>query len=426
MKKTVKIACSGVTTFLPIESLKELQGELKSLSVEDYKKMKQEILDTGFAFPIHVWEDKDGATWIVGGHQRKRGLEEMKKEGFNVPDVPVVYVEADDIKGARRRVMQDITQYGRVERQGLYEFMSAAELNFDNLSKSFRIPDLNLDDFNKEFFEDNAVPPGGEDDGGGALPKESKTKKGDIWVLGKNRLMCGDATMIDDVDKLMKNEKADMVFTDPPYNVDYTGKTKKSLKIENDEMGDEKFKQLLLTSFSNMKLHSKDGSSIYIAHADSEGINFRTAMVEAGWMMKQCLIWVKQTLVMGRQDYHWKHEPILYGWSPGASHNWLTDRKQTTVLEFDRPQRSEEHPTMKPVPLVEYLIGNSCPEKGLVLDLFGGSGTTMIAAQNIGRSANLMELDSRYCDVILNRWAKVSGADPVRDDGTKWSDLQKK
>jgi DNA modification methylase len=215
--------------------------------------------------------------------------------------------------------------------------------------------------------------------------------------------------VLDDVQKLMGEEKADMVWTDPPYNVAYEGKTKDALKIQNDEMSAESFYQFIYDAYSNMLMFTKPGGAIYVAHADSEGMNFRKALVDSGWLLKQCLIWVKQALVMGRQDYHWKHEPILYGWAPGASHNWYSDRKQTTVLEFDRPSRNAEHPTMMPIELIEYCLTNSCAAKGLVLDLFGGSGSTLIACEKTGRKAALVELDPRYCDVIVARWEKYTG-----------------
>ncbi len=253
-----------------------------------------------------------------------------------------------------------------------------------------------------------------------ALPENvsPKTKIGDIYQLGRHRLICGDATVLTDIDKLMAGEKADCIWTDPPYNVAYTGKTKDSLTIENDKMGGEDFYNLLYAAFNNMFLHTNPGGAIYIAHADTEGMNFRKAMVDAGWLLKQCLIWVKQTLVMGRQDYHWKHEPILYGWAAGASHNWYSDRTQTTVLEFNRPSRNADHPTMKPVELVEYCLGNSCPPKGLVLDSFGGSGTTLIACEKSGRRANLSELDPKYCDVIVRRWEDYTGQKAELIDGS--------
>lgn len=240
-------------------------------------------------------------------------------------------------------------------------------------------------------------------------PHEPISKPGDVYRLGRHRLMCGNSTNLHDVERLMESDKADMVWTDPPYNVAYEGKTKDALKIQNDEMSAENFYQFLYDAYSNMFMVTKPGGAIYVAHADSEGMNFRKALTDSGWLLKQCLIWVKQTLVMGRQDYHWKHEPILYGWVPGAAHSWYSDRKQTTVLEFNRPSRNAEHPTMKPVELVEYCLENSSRSLDIILDLFGGSGTTLIASEKLGRCARLMELDPKYCDVIVTRWEKYTG-----------------
>lgn len=281
-------------------------------------------------------------------------------------------------------------------------------------------PDFNLDMLGIKGFvlEPAELIPQADEDDCPEPPEEPTSKRGDVFKLGRHRLLCGDSTILDDVQKLMGEQKADMVWTDPPYNVAYEGKTKESLTIQNDEMSDDSFYKFLYDAYLNMLMFTKPGGAIYVAHADSEGANFRKALTGAGWLLKQCLIWVKQTLVLGRQDYHWKHEPILYGWAPGASHQWFTDRKQTTVLEFNRPNRNAEHPTMKPVELIEYCLTNSCPRGGLVLDLFGGSGSTLIAAEKMGLSAALVELDPKYCDVIVRRWEKYTGNKAELVNGT--------
>jgi len=247
------------------------------------------------------------------------------------------------------------------------------------------------------------------DDDVPSAPTVARTIPGTLYRLGGHRLLCGDATKIGDVERLMGGERADMVWTDPPYNVAYVGKTEDSLTIENDRMLDGEFRQFLCDAFTAAFAVTEAGGAIYVAHADSEGENFRGAVRESGWLFKQCLMWAKNSMVLGRQDYQWKHEPILYGWKPGAAHKWFSDRKQTTVLEYDRPSRSPEHPTMKPVALVEYCIRNSSPKGGKVLDLFGGSGTTLMACQASGRSAYLLELDPIYCDVIVRRWEEHTG-----------------
>ena len=236
-------------------------------------------------------------------------------------------------------------------------------------------------------------------------------KKGDVWKLGNHRLMCGDSTNPEDIEKLMDGMKADLLITDPPYNVAYEGKTKDKLTIQNDSMDDASFRQFLIDAFSAANRFLKDGGVFYIWHADSEGLNFRYACKEAGWKVRQCLIWLKNSMVMGRQDYQWKHEPCLYGWKDGAAHFWNSDRKQTTILEFDKPTKSEQHPTMKPVNLFAYQIKNSSKQGEYVLDLFGGSGSTLIACEQLNRRCFMMELDPHYCDVILQRYINFKGSD---------------
>jgi site-specific DNA-methyltransferase (adenine-specific) len=235
------------------------------------------------------------------------------------------------------------------------------------------------------------------------------TVLGDVWLLDKHRVMCGDSTSIDAVEKLMDKGLADSLITDPPYNVAYVGKTKDAMTIQNDRMSDDSFRQFLRDAFVAGDAVMKQGAVFYIWHADLEGYNFRGACKDAGWTVRQCLIWKKQTLVMGRQDYHWKHEPCLYGWKEGAGHLWATDRKQTTILEFDRPLKSTLHPTMKPVELIEYQVLNNTKGQDVVLDLFAGSGSTLIACEKTGRINRSMELDPKYCDVIVQRWQAFTG-----------------
>lgn len=240
------------------------------------------------------------------------------------------------------------------------------------------------------------------------------SKTGDLWILGKHRLLCGDSTKEEEVNRLMDGKQADLYVTDPPYNVSYTGKTKDALTIENDEMADGDFRQFLIDSFAAADANMKPGAAFYIWHADSEGYNFRGACKDTGWDVRECLIWNKNTMVLGRQDYQWKHEACLYGWKPGASHNWYSDRKQTTVIDMDKPQRNGEHPTMKPVKLFAYLIQNSSKEGDIVLDSFGGSGTTIMACEKLEREARLMELDPRYVDVIVRRYIRETGDENVK------------
>lgn len=244
---------------------------------------------------------------------------------------------------------------------------------------------------------------------------ESVCQSGDLWQLGRHRLMCGDSTQNEAVERLMGGEKADILITDPPYNVDYVGKTKDALKIQNDKMSNDNFRSFLRDAYRVANSVMRDGAVFYIWHAESEGYNFRGACADIGWRVRQCLIWNKNCMVLGRQDYHWKHEPCLYGWKEGA-HTWASDRKQTTVLNFDRPMRSDIHPTMKPVKLFDYQIRNNTHEGDKVLDLFGGSGTTIIACEHNGRNAYVMEMDPHYCDVIIKRFENLTGKKAVKVD----------
>lgn len=256
------------------------------------------------------------------------------------------------------------------------------------------------------------------------VPADPITKPGDVWLMGKHRLLCGDSTSVDDMEKLTAGQLVDMWLTDPPYNVAYEGGTKDKLTIQNDNMGDEQFRAFLRDAYVTADAVMKPGAVFYIWHADSEGYNFRGAARDAGWQVRQCLIWKKSSQVMGRQDFHWKHEPCLYGWKDGAAHLWANDRKQTTVLEFDKPSRNGEHPTMKPVAIFEYQLLNNTKGGDIVLDSFAGSGTAAIAAEQNGRVAYLMELDPRYCDVIIKRWQDFTGKAAILEgDGRTFDEI---
>ena len=237
-------------------------------------------------------------------------------------------------------------------------------------------------------------------------------ESGQLWQLGEHRLLCGDSTKAFDLEKLMIGEKAALWITDPPYNVAYEGGT--GLTIQNDDMDDSSFRAFLVAAYRAADAVMNEGAVFYVWHADSEGFNFRGAAHDIGWKVRQCLIWVKSSLVMGRQDYQWKHEPCLYGWKEGASHFWASDRKQTTVLEFNKPKRNGEHPTMKPIELFSYQIQNSSKTGDVILDSFGGSGTTLIACEQLKRKARIMELDAKYVAVILQRWADATGKTPIK------------
>ena len=247
-------------------------------------------------------------------------------------------------------------------------------------------------------------------------PEVAISRPGEVYVLGQHRLLCGDSTKAEDVKKLVGEVQIDLWLTDPPYNVAYEGSN--GLKIQNDSMEDSKFREFLRTAFAHAEKALKPGGPFYIFHADSEGYNFRGACHDVGLKVRQCLVWKKNALVLGRQDYQWIHEPCLYGWKDGAGHEWFGDRAQTTVMEFQKPKKNDVHPTMKPVEMLIYLLRNSTQRGNIVLDTFGGSGSTLIACEQTGRVCKTMELDPKYCDVIRCRWAEFKFG-----EGCDWAAL---
>jgi len=342
--------------------------------------------------------------YILAGNHRYLAA---KKRGFT--EVPVLWIEVDD-KTAKRILLAD----NRTSDLAGYDDEKLAallrELSADQDLAGSGYTEADLDDLLLEVAggNDDTAPPAEEDDEevDASLPEEPESKIGEVYALGPHRLICGDATSVTDLDKVLGGRQADLLWTDPPYGVAYEGKTKKKLTIQNDAMEGEAFYTFLLEAFSTASTGMRPGACFYIAHADSQGHHFRRAVLESGWKLSQCLIWAKDQFVLGRSDYHWRHEPILYGWKDGAAHRAVKDRTQDTVWEFARPRRNEEHPTMKPVPLIERAIRNSTAAGELVLDPFGGSGSTLIAAARAGRVAALIEIDPRYCDVIRRRWAR--------------------
>ncbi|OPX88615.1 MAG: DNA adenine methyltransferase YhdJ [Pelotomaculum sp. PtaB.Bin104] len=364
----------------------------------EYQKIERSIKEFGYVDPIIVNKDMT----IIGGHQRYKVLVAL---GYKELDCVVVDLPKDREKAlnvALNKISGEWDEALLVELLG--ELGDLTELTgFD----AKEIGEL-LDKFTEkgEVREDNF-----DADAEVAKITNPITQRRDVWELGKHRLMCGDSTLASDLEKLMSGQQADLVLTDPPYNVDYEGATKDKLKIQNDKMQDEKFLQFLTDAFILMNKHSKKGAPIYVFHTDSEGYNFRNAFKQAGYLLRQCLVWVKNSLVLGRQDYQWQHEPILYGWKDGASHAWYGDRKQTTLVRFDRPSRNADHPTMKPIGLCGYFIANSSKEGDIVLDPFGGSGSTLIACEQMGRTCYTSELDPIYCDVIVKRYIENTGSD---------------
>lgn len=372
---------------------------------EAVDRVASSIKEYGFKSPIIV--DKDNV--VIAGHTRLKAAHKLKLD-----TVPVI--KADDLTPAQiksyRIADNKVAEYSTWDNELLsIEFEKLQELDFDlDLTgfEDFEIESLLNEDENEEVTEDDFE---------FELPKEPKSKHGELYRLGNHYLMCGDSTSIEDVEKLTNGVKIDMLITDPPYNVAYEGGTKDKLTIKNDNMESEQFRAFLTSAFYAADTVMKNGAVFYIWHADSEGYNFRGACKDVEWKVRQCLIWNKNSMVLGRQDYQWKHEPCLYGWKGGASHLWASDRKQTTILEFEKPLRNSEHPTMKPIALFDYQIKNNTKQEDTVLDLFAGSGTTLIACEQNGRISFNMELDPKYVDVIIDRWENFTGRKAVLVNG---------
>jgi len=353
------------------------------------KAVADSIKEFGFKVPIIL----DSNMEIIAGHTRLKAAIKLKYK-----EVPCII--ADDLTPDQVRAFRLVDN----------KVGELAEWDIDLLNIELSEIELDLTPF--DFKIEKTVNDIEEDEFEVVLPDEPKSKKGDIYILGNHRLMCGDSTNKDDVEKLMNGNKADMVFTDPPYNVNYEGGT--GMKIQNDNMLDANFYNFLLSAFDNMYENTKMGGAIYVCHADTESLNFRTAFKNSGYKLAECLIWVKSSLVMGRQDYHWRHEPILYGWKEGAAHYFIDDRTQDTVWEFKKPKRNALHPIMKPLELCAKAIYNSSRSGDIILDLFGGSGSTLIASEQLDRSCYMMELDEKYVDVIIDRWEKYTGRKAVK------------
>lgn len=425
MDKMIRIACKGYTD-LPYTELHDFQGDLKTLTEENYKRLKAHILDTGFAFAEHAWMNPEDNKWyIIDGHQRVRAIRQMvEHEGYQCPNLPVVPVEARDLAEAKRRVLQGTSQFGRMEGQGLYEFMSVNQISIDEVELKFDLPHIDMEDFKLEYFkEPEQLPPGDPD----AIPSQSSNciiNKGDIWTLGAHRLICGDSTVISDVEALMAGERADLVFTDPPYGVDYDGghadPEVRREKLQNDATTDIYADVMpLIHSFS------KDSAALYIWLADTKALDVLKALDTNKYDVRSWIIWNKNMAQFGAigAQYKRKHEPCFYCFKRGHSPFWDGPTNEVSVWDIARASKNEFHPTQKPPDLAERAITNSCPDGGIVLDLFGGSGSTLIAAENTRRRAYLCEIAPGYAQVILERWSRYTGQDPVRQDGVKLSEL---
>jgi DNA modification methylase len=416
---------------------------------DEYEKLKRSILELGIVDPL-VW-NKQTET-LVGGHQRLTVLRDL---GYTTVPCWIVDLSPEKERQANLALNKITGRWDEDKLRAVLEGLTPEEVAV----AGFDARDL------RALYEDDAAEVKEDEfdvDASLAAHTEPRVKRGDVIQLGRHRLMCGDATCQADADRLFGDRQADMVFTDPPYNVDYKGGTKDALKIMNDKMSDSSFYRFLFDSFSALFPHTRPGGAIYVCHADSEGLNFRRALLDSGYLVKQVLVWVKNSIVLGRQDYQWQHEPILYGWKPGAAHHWCGDRKQSTAIRpgdmlsveedkdgfvlsfnvgfecvrirvpsfdvlaksegssvwlFDKPTASREHPTMKPIGLCARAIRNSSERGEIVADLFSGSGSTLIASEQLGRTCYAMELDPRYCDVICDRWENLTGGGALWNDG---------
>jgi len=352
------------------------------------------IREFGFNQPIVV--DKEGV--IIVGHGRFEAAKLLELE-----KVPVLEVDIDEARANAYRLADN----------KLNESEWDMSLVIEQL-KELSLPMVDLTGFDRKLLLDNPEKNNSVPD----VPETPRSVLGDLYEIGAHRVLCGDATKQEDVERLFgEGAKADMVLTDPPYNVGYTGKTKNALKIENDSQSAEAYQSLLIAAFSHADAHLKGGGVFYIWHADMERQNVVTAMTVMGWAPRQYLVWNKNAMVLGRQDYQWKHEPCIYGWKEGASHLWNADRSQVTVMNYDKPARSEKHPTMKPVELLAYQIGNNTKGEDIVYDPFLGSGSTLIAAQTTSRICYGMELDPRFADVIVQRYVDLTGDTNIKKNG---------
>lgn len=381
---------------LPLKELKPAAyNPRKKLKKGDkeYEKIKQSLLKFGYVDPIIVNKDMT----VIGGHQR---LTVLKDLDYETAKCVIVDLPKEDEKALNIALNKITGQWDDALLADLLLDLQESDFNLDLTGfEPPEIDDILSNIHDKELSED-------EFDVEEELKKPTVTRRGDIWQLGKHRVICGDSTKSETYDQLLGDKKANLVVTDPPYNVDVE---ETAGKILNDNMSDGDFYQFLLSMFTQVENHMETDASVYVFHADTEGLNFRKAFKDAGFYLSGCCIWKKNSLVLGRSPYQWQHEPCLYGWKKKGKHQWFSDRKQTTIWEYDRPKSSKEHPTMKPIQLMAYPIQNSSMRGTIVLDPFLGSGSTLIAADQTGRVCYGIELDEKFVDVIVKRYIEVTG-----------------
>lgn len=362
---------------------------------KEYEKLKRSIDEFGYVDPL-IWNKRTSR--LVGGHQRLKVLKDM-----GIDEVDVVVVDMDEEKEKALNVALNKIS-GDWDKDKLMLLITDLQGEDFDVSLTGFDPE-ELDDLFKDDMKDGVKDDNFDVDK--ELKKPTMTKPGDLWQLGEHRLLCGDSTKEESYNLLMAGKQANLVITDPPYNVNYQGSAG---KIKNDNMKDDAFYQFLLAAFTNMEKSMADDASIYVFHADTEGLNFRKAFSDAGFYLSGTCIWVKQSLVLGRSPYQWRHEPILFGWKKKGKHCWYAGRKESTIWEFDKPKKNKDHPTMKPIPLLAYPIMNSSMTNSIVLDPFGGSGSTLIACEQTKRICRTIELDEKFCDVIVKRYIEQVGS----------------
>lgn len=433
MDNCIKVFNLGNLPTAPLDSFIELQEDFKKPDADKLSKLQMLIITRGFKYSFKVWKDPDGKLWIIDAHQRRKALLRLRSYGFRIPEIPYEEIQASN----KREAVEEIAAYNSefAEKNPDTLLFTKYNINREDLSKFNLGYDVKLTDFSigggKLFSSDTDIADIQEDTVDIA-PQDDEgelfVRPGDIFRLGHNRLMCGDCRAKKDVVALMNGRMADMILTDPPYNVNYEGGGESKLTIQNDSMENDLFLRFLQSVFNVMFSIVKPGGSFYVFHADSEGENFRRAVREAGFKIAQCCIWVKDTFVMGRQDYQWKHEPCLYGWKTGAAHFWNADRKQTTVWNFDKPKANRLHPTMKPIALMAYPITNSTKNGEIVVDLFSGSGSTIMACQQTDRIGYGLEIDPKYVAATVRRFMAMFPQQPVllERDGAVLSEAETK
>jgi DNA modification methylase len=378
---------------ISIDKLVPYVNNARTHSAEQILKLRSSLREFGFVNPIII----DREFNVIAGHGR---LMAAKEEG--IEEVPCVFVDylTDAQKKAYiladNRMAMDAGWDDELLKIEMEELQNLGyDLGYTGFDEKELADLFGIDD--KEVKDD-------EFDLTAALEKASFVERGDVWFVGKHKLMCGDATSSEDVAKLMEDKKANLILTDPPYNVAF--KSSDGLTIQNDSMKNNDFYEFLFSSFKNMAEHLENGGAAYIFHADTEGLNFRKAFIDAGFHLAGCCIWVKDSLVLGRSDYQWQHEPVLYGFMQNGKHQWYSDRKQTTIWNFDKPKKNSNHPTSKPLDLLAYPINNSTQANAIVIDTFGGSGSTLMACEQMNRICYTMELDEKYASVILRRYVE--------------------